>query len=340
MNTNEPSELVAAPLPSRTPSRLKRWSWLFAKVGVAGAAFAYVLTRQSWSDLAEAMSQITVSSITAAVFIQFACLTIAATRWRALMRAYGADHLPGFAELVRVNFVGHFYNTYLPGAVGGDVLRGVVTRRAFPEGGATASIAIVLVERLLGLAATFALAALAAPFDTKRELAYKVLPYALLGILGVGGTIVALAHGQRVAPYLPARVAALVRNLPALTRPGLLPGALLLSFVIQALFVVCVHVLVAAIHPSVHWTHSLVAVPLTAIASYFPLSVAGAGPRDAVMVALYALGGVPRAEGLAASLSLLVVTLIAAGMGGLWQLVAPLDVAPRADTNAPRSQLP
>lgn len=319
----------AASMPEKPASRLRRWSWLLAKLSVAGAAFAYVLTRQSWSDLAAVMQRITALSVATAIAVQCVAVALSAARWRTLMRAYGAQQLPPYVDILRVYVVGHFYNIYLPGAVGGDVLRGVMVRRSFPDGGATASIAIIFVERLLGLFAVFLLVALAAPFDTQGQLARKVLPYALLGILGVSAGIVALAHSQRVTPYLPARLAAFVRNLPALSQPRLMPAALVYSVLIQGLFVVCIHVLVAALHADVRWTHSLAAVPITAMASYFPLSVAGAGPRDAVMVALYALGGVPRAEGAAASLTLLVVTLLVAATGGLWQMAAPLDARAR-----------
>lgn len=324
MSADDRDQGDALPVPKKPASRLRRWGFLLAKIGVAAAAFGYVLSRLSWSDLTAALQRITALSVTIAIAAQYIAITLSTRRWRSLMLAHGAQNLPPFWDLLRVYFVGHFYNMYLPGAVGGDVLRGVVVRRSFPDGGATASIAIVLIERLFGLLTVFSLIVLAAPFDSEGRLARKVLPYALLGVLGVGAVILGLTNGQRVAAYLPARIAGLVQNLPALSRPSLLLAALLNTFVIQGLFLVCVHVIVAAIHPSVSWAHSLVAVPMIVIAAYFPLSVAGAGPRDAAMVALYALGGVPRAEGLAASLTVLAVALLVAATGGLWQLIAPV----------------
>jgi hypothetical protein len=212
--------------------------------------------------------------------------------------------------------------------VGGDLLRAVITRRSFPHGGATASTAIVFVERALGLFGVLVLTTLAVPLSPANSQAHAFLPYSILGMLGVTALIAAIAHGSRLAPILPARLAPILRNLPKPGHAAPFIAAGLLSVVVQSLFVVCGHVLVASVYPSVRWEDSLLVIPLTAAASFFPLSVAGAGPRDAVLVSLYALAGVPRAAGVATSLSLLVVTLIAAATGGIWQLMAPLSIDP------------
>lgn len=68
--------------------------------------------------------------------------------------------------------------------------------------------------------------------------------------------------------------------------------------------------------------------------AFFPLSVAGAGPRDLVLVALYETLGIPRAAAVATALALLLVTLLVSGLGGVLQLVAPLS--PPEQPPAPR----
>ena len=50
-------------------------------------------------------------------------LGLAAVRWRFLMRAFKATALPPYSMLFRLNLVGHFYNIFVPGAVGGDLAR-------------------------------------------------------------------------------------------------------------------------------------------------------------------------------------------------------------------------
>lgn len=319
--------LAAAPAPATPASRrARKWLWLAAKLLVAAGAFAFILSRQSWAELLAALARIAPLALALAALLQVACIAAATVRWRCLLRAYGASTLPSFPSALRVYFVGQFYNTYLPGAVGGDVLRGVVTRSSFAAGGgATASVAIVFVERALGLLGVLAVSALAAPFGASEELQRVFLPYCFLGSLGVAAVITAVTLGRRLADYVPRRIATVLRGLPELRRTWPFALACLLSLVTQSLIALCAHVLVASVYPEAAVLQSLVAMPLAAGAAFFPLSVAGAGPRDLVLVALYETLGIPRAAGTATALSLLLVTLLVAGLGGVLQLLAPLS---------------
>jgi uncharacterized membrane protein YbhN (UPF0104 family) len=309
--------------PARHASR--RWLWLLAKLLVVAGAFTYILTRQSWPELVDALSRIEPVSIALASLLQVACILIATVRWRCLLRAYGARTTPAFGTALRVYFVGQFYNTYLPGAVGGDVLRGVLTRSSFAgEGGATASVAIVFVERGLGLLGVLAVSALAAPFAASDELQRLILPYSLLGSLGVAAVITAITLGQRLARYAPLRIATILRSLPELQRVPPFVAACLLSVGTQTLVAFCAHVLLLNVYPQADVRQSLMAMPLAAGAAFFPLSYAGAGPRDFVLMNIYKLLGIPSAAGTATALSLLLVTLLVAGLGGVLQLLAPL----------------
>jgi uncharacterized membrane protein YbhN (UPF0104 family) len=318
---------LAAPVLAKPAPRARRkWLWLAAKLLVAAGAFTFILSRQPWPDLVAALARIAPLAVAIAALLQVVCIAAATVRWRCLLHAYGASTLPSFATALRVYFVGQFYNTYLPGAVGGDVLRGVVTRSSFADaGGATASVAIVFVERALGLLGVLAVSALAAPFGASEELRRVFLPYCFLGSLGVAALISAITLGRRLARYVPLRIATVLRSLPELRRVTPFVLACLLSLVTQTLIAFCAHVLASSVYPQASVLQSLIAMPVAAGAAFFPLSVAGAGPRDLVLVALYETLGIPRAAGAATALALLLVTLLVAGLGGVLQLLAPLS---------------
>jgi uncharacterized membrane protein YbhN (UPF0104 family) len=141
--------------------------------------------------------------------------------------------------------------------------------------------------------------------------------------------IVGIAQAPRLAHYAPRAIANIMRGLPVLSR--YLPFALacLISLTIQFLLISCGHVLVSSIYPEAHFVDSMLAVPLASAAAFFPLSVAGAGPRDAVLVSLYALFGVPRPAAVATALALLFCTLALGASGGILQLLAPLTLEKR-----------
>ena len=243
-----------------------------------------------------------------------------------LLPAYGARAIPRFTQLVKVYFVGLFYNGYVPGAVGGDLVRGVVTRRAF-TGGATSAVSVVFVERALGAAAVLALTAGATALFALERFGY-LLPYCLLGLVAVLVGVAALAQGHRVArmPFLPRVVQRLLAGVPRLTHASSFALGFLLSLGTQTLVVVCGHVFMHSLEANVGLADSFVAMPLAGAAGYFPLTVAGIGPRDMVVKGLYVQLGAREASATATAFAFLFATLATALIGGIVQLLRPLDV--------------
>ena len=125
-----------------------------------GLGVAYLIAVVKVKDLSDALAQTSIGTVLAAFAMIAGSLVVGAVRWRALMAAYGAIAPPPLATAIRLYFVAVFYNTYLPGGVAGDVVRGVVTRKSFGDRGTTEAIAVVFVERVLGLFGVFVLAAI------------------------------------------------------------------------------------------------------------------------------------------------------------------------------------
>ena len=75
-------------------------------------------------------------------------LTLMGVRWWYLMRRESLG--VGLWRTVRLMYVGHFFNFFLPGATGGDVIRAVLVTRH--TRGRTVAVATVLLDRFVGLA--------------------------------------------------------------------------------------------------------------------------------------------------------------------------------------------
>jgi uncharacterized protein (TIRG00374 family) len=132
------------------------------RVAVTLAAFGWVFSRVDLSALGAAFGRVPWTSLALAVALTLGNLGVGSLRWRTLLSAFGASRIPSMASLYRLNVIGFFYNVWLPGGVGGDVVRGIASREAFGEAGATGSVAVVFVERVLGLVGLLALAAVTA----------------------------------------------------------------------------------------------------------------------------------------------------------------------------------
>ncbi len=305
------------------PAR-RRWRsilWLAVRVSVTAGALYWTLSRVSVDEMARAAGRMTAFAATVAVGLFFANLLLGAVRWRVLMHAYGAARAPRLAFLARVYLVSIFYNTFLPGNVGGDVLRGHVTRRAFA--GLAGSYVIVVIERFFGLAGLLLLAAsvlLVHPIGGVAGLEWLALAGIAAALCAAAAPVVA----RRAAHRLPGRLGEMAAALPALERPSSLAWVLLLSVGTQTVVALTGHVLVRAIDPGVALADSLVLVPVALAAMYFPATVAGLGVREAAFVLLFTQVGVDRADATAASLAFLAAQLVVAATGGLLHAVWPL----------------
>ena len=111
---------------------------------------------------------------------------ISAKRWKLILDEKGADL--SIPQLLRSLLVGSFFNLFLPTRFGGDVVRVSDTRHI--DQGVTASLAVIVYERMSGIVALLLLAMLSSllKLSVVKEMPflYVSLPVSLLGIVPAG----------------------------------------------------------------------------------------------------------------------------------------------------------
>jgi uncharacterized membrane protein YbhN (UPF0104 family) len=300
-------------------TRARLWTAL-RLLGSAGGV-AWIVLRVDLGAAQSAFGRISIAAVVAAVALIAANVMIGAVRWRALLTAYGATRIPVFRYLTRLQFVAFFYNNYLPGAVAGDVARGVVTRDCFEEG-ATGALVVVLVERVLGMAGLFVLLAVGLSLAGSALDAGSLWLWTVIGVGSSAAAVAAVPFARRLAPLLPRPLAAFAGKLPQLHAGRPFVAAVGLSLLTQACITVAGWLLLASLAP-ISFSDSLLVVPLASATAFLPITVGGTGAREAVYVALCGrLFHMPESDALAASLALWLSTLIVAGAGGIAQLGA------------------
>jgi uncharacterized membrane protein YbhN (UPF0104 family) len=296
-----------------------RVGFVLRVLGTVGG-LVFIATRVSLDDVTGAFGRVGLPAFSAAIALVALNVVAAAVRWRVLMTAYGATAIPPMRRLVFLYFVSFFYNNYLPGAVAGDVGRGVVTRDAFAEEGASGSLAVVLVERALGLFGLFALLAVGILVVGDRIDTSSLWLWTLLGSAGSIALVVGIAIARRIARFMPNIVRPHAEKLPVLRDYGSFSFAVALSVVTQLLIAAAGWVLLAALGP-IDFASSLLVVPLAAATAFLPITVGGAGAREAVYIALCgSLFGMAEHDAVVASLSLWFAHLIVGLAGGIAQL--------------------
>ncbi|HPH64814.1 MAG TPA: lysylphosphatidylglycerol synthase transmembrane domain-containing protein [Kofleriaceae bacterium] len=309
----------------------QRWGWI-ARWGGTLAGFVYIARLIDFASVKTAFHRVSAFAMVATVVFIAVNVVAGAWRWRVLLQAYGAQSRPRFTTAVRLYFIAFFYNNFLPGAVAGDLMRGVVSRNSFGEHGTTGAIAVVLVERALGLFAVFSLVAVGLLLSGDQLSDTGTLWWWSLG--GVAASVVSvfmLPFGRKLAPLFPGPLRAIAERLPVVTRPLHFVAAAALSLSTQILTALAGWVILRDLHPNVSIPATLLVVPLAAATTFLPITVGGAGAREAVFIALCAkLFGMSAADGLAASLLFWLATLIVGAAGGVVQLLTRSQVQANA----------
>lgn len=310
-----------------TSGERRRRYFKWGRIAFTVAAVVYLVSRVDPADVLTAFQRLSPGAALLAISVVMLGLGCGMVRWRLLLRAYGAIDIPRWPRIAHLYLVGHFYNTYAPGGVGGDVIRGVAGRKAFGNldwMGATSGVAVVFIERVIGVSALLVLAAgayLIRPIPGVENIGL----WAGLGVLAAAAALVGIAVAPWLARFLPERLGTPLRALPRLFAAWPFFLSILLSIVIHFVNVIAGHAIIHSLEPSVTFPQSAVLMPLIAASAFFPLTVGGAGIREAAFAALYGFVGVPVASAYAASLSFWATQLITAALGGVINLMVPLS---------------
>lgn len=321
---DEPSRSLAARMKLLGHPRTRRVLSIVLTLG----AFGYLASIVDFEKLTEAMAKVPLSAWLAGVLLTSASLGGGWVRWWLMFRAFGAQRPPTLAGLWRRYMAGLFYNTFLPGGVSGDVVRGLATQSAFPPGSA-GGLATVVVERALGLAALLTVTATALIAHPLPGMSHARWPAVLASVLCFLG-ILALANARELVRYAPRVLVSVIERLPAPRAWKPLWLALALSFNNQLAPALCGHVIVLSLAPHVTLADSLLIVPLATAAAFLPISVGGAGVRETIFVALYARVGVSAQDAFATSLCMWAIQCGLAAVGGVSVLFGRALTAPAA----------
>lgn len=114
---------------------------------------------------------------------------MATFRWWLLLRAIGVQVKP--KQIFILTWIGNFFNTTLPGAVTGDVVKGYYVIKAQQEEGRTQAFMTLLIDRFVGLFGLIVMAFLALVLNLELILSQERL-HSLAWMITVlfGGTVV------------------------------------------------------------------------------------------------------------------------------------------------------
>lgn len=244
----------------------------------------------------------------AGFFIYISTLFISTKRW-SLFLPQGLKYL----KLVSLYFVGSFFNTFLPGLVGGDAVKAYYLYRHIGKGGL--SFAAVFMDRYMGFIAMacIALIAFIAGHSYIKEPKITWGISAFLGGLFLASLILWKVNWGRIK-FLSDFYTPLMEYK---AKKEIILRGLLLGFIVQLVGITSVYILSQSIGLKVPIIYFFIFIPLISAASAIPVSVAGLGIREAGFVILFSKAGLSSTEALSLSLLVFTVMCMVSLIGGI-----------------------
>jgi uncharacterized protein (TIRG00374 family) len=267
--------------------------------------------------------QLPVTLILTVVLLLVVQTCLAAWRWWVIMRH---QHL-GMRLLatVRISFVGAFFNQLLPSSIGGDVARAwYVYRNGYSKG---LSVIAVLSDRIYGMLLLVCLAIMFFPVLVYFSVDHAALMVLAALILSASLALIAAFWLDRLPAWttrwtLANHLCSLSRATRAIAadRRARVP-VFGLSLIVHLVTVLATLLLLAAVVPQPNLLFCAALVPIITLIATVPVSIAGWGVREGLMIYGLGLANVPKEAALVVSI-LLGLSLAAVGaVGGIAWLI-------------------
>ena len=259
-------------------------------------------------------------------------ITLGAVRWHAILGEQGIR--PPFVDVLRLNYIGMFFNLCLPGLISGDMVKAYYVVRDHTEKKIAEAAATVLVDRVIGAVTLLSIAMVALALNAKR-----FLTDARLRPLGAGIAVLFVVGWAFIFVMLSRRLR--VRRRKWLGRRGKLAGFFVrlddavavyrdrraaawlgmgLSVVAHLLNILACYFFGRAVGDDIlPFTEYLYLIPIGLAGNFLPLTPMGLGIGESCFEGLFRLRG----SGLGAEIQILWrIGMAAMGLVGLFFYVA------------------
>jgi glycosyltransferase 2 family protein len=311
------------------PVKRKAKFLLAAKVLFSVVLLALVLAKVDPGSILQVLVKANIWLIVAWYALVPVVVWLSAWRWEVL-----APSLP-FSTALKYTWIGVFYAHVLPGAISGDIAKGVSL--AFKDNAARTGLAASIVaEKVIGLTALLLFFDLACAvvyvlygeaFSEVRRLAVIAL---ILSIIGIVTAVVVFGAAMRFRRNAGERsrspVGRAVYSVATAVKvysdkPMILLQAFGLSVAIHIVNIFALYLSLRALHVDAGIPFASVVYPVISVMVLMPISISGIGVRDVTLVILFTLFGLPPASGVAMSWLALFATVPNIIIGGTIQLL-------------------
>ena len=293
------------------------------KVIVSLGLITFLINQVDFKGIVNILKNVDIKMIIYAMILLTIQVFIATTRWQFVLKCQKI--MLGYKNTLQILWSGLFFNQAMPSSVGGDVIRGYyLKKQGMTLGRATLG---VLMDRLFGMVglALLVVASLPLLFELIND------SIARSGVLFIAFGISLALLFIFFTDKLPGNFSHLkvIRGFYSLSQDGRhcisknYNGLIIIiiSILIHLISVVTVMTMAIGLGINVEWSGFLLIIPLVTLMMVVPISIAGWGVREGVMVVGFGYLGVAPEAALALSILYGLLMLVVALPGGVvWAL--------------------
>jgi len=304
--------------------KLKSWIWFAVKVLVSGLLLTYLIYQTDQEDLFAYVQSVPLWFVLVAWLFYGICQWISAYRWNLFLVVKGI-HVR-LKTLFSFYMVGMFLNNFLPGAVGGDIVKTTDLYRLTRQG--NYAISSVFLERFTGLVGLTVVGVIAAAFTLSSSDSLIVL----VSVLGTAAILLVVTLIMWFEPLMSLVIKLSDAMLPKVIgqkfkelfqalhsyrqHPKEMLIAIVVSILLQLMFALYYALFAWQLGIDIDITYFVLFLPAITLVTMLPLSLGGLGIREGLMVLLFSQVGVSSAEILSISLTVHVVNIGLSLFGG------------------------
>lgn len=310
-----PADEQASPRPKRLLLTILKWVVSIVLIG-------WLLRNTNLGEITASIRSASLFWVAMAASLHGVGFLIGAYRWLLLLRAQGADAPILF--LMRSYFISIFFSNFLPSTIGGDAVRIYDSWRV--GGSRSGAVAIIFVDRFLGLLALMLFALVALPFARGFT---EHIPYLNLWVVaGIGGMLgivwsifvpSRLLHWVGKIPFpFPTKVQHLLDAFLSFQgRRDVLLQQMVLSFLLQANVIVHYYFIGLALDLPIPFFAFFFIVPLVTLITMLPISINAIGVRENAFGFFFAAYGVTMSDSIAFAWIAFGLVLLQGVVGGI-----------------------
>jgi uncharacterized protein (TIRG00374 family) len=288
------------PLIHRLKVRKNYWGLAFRGI-ITGVIIAYLALKINWPELSGRLLKADSFWLIIACLLFGVVYVFAALRWWFLMQIQEI-HLP-LKVVVALTFIGQFFNSFLLGAVGGDIIKAAYLYQYAPNQKTHATLSII-VDRIFGLCLLIGASLLAMPWQFDYLMRNSQINPVMFGLLVAFSLSAVVGIGIVVIPFhrAPSDIRSLWNRIPYryivelmvsgirqhgaalnLTLASLLAGIAMTAVLTAACYCIGIGIGLTATYMQM-----LVILTVVICVISLPISIGGHGVREGIFVVMFA----------------------------------------------------